>query len=554
MYRHVFSLCLILLIGSLARTTFAEPPLLISYQGSLTNSGGSPANGTFAITFTIYNDPTAGSALWTETHSTVSVSSGSFSALLGSFQPLNDSVFGGVAHYLGVQVGGDPEMSPRTRLVSVPFSFRVETVEGASGGIINGDLVLTDSTGDSLIVIKTSGIDGGGSVAFKVGTTALDGRALAPTDKVEISSSGIVFYGATTADTTLCLFPNGNIISKGQIAIGEGATAGIASTVFGFGNSADGDSATVTGGYGNSAEGRVSTIGGGAINRAAARATVAGGASNWALGQWSAIGGGQINTTTDSFSVIGGGSGNQAEGLASVIGGGEFDTAFGNWATISGGLRNFTTGNASAIMGGADNKALSSYSTVLGGCSNSSSAAFSYSAGFRAKSNHFGSFVWGDSTNADVASSAVNQFTVRASGGTRIFSNAALSAGVTLSAGGGSWSTISDSAAKENITPVDGVAILEKLSRLPLAEWNYKSQDKSVRHIGPMAQDFYREFGLGEDNLHINTLDPDGVALAAIQQLIIENKQLKSDLQDRDRRLTKLEELMTEILENQDSE
>jgi hypothetical protein len=37
--------------------------------------------------------------------------------------------------------------------------------------------------------------------------------------------------------------------------------------------------------------------------------------------------------------------------------------------------------------------------------------------------------------------------------------------------------------------------------------------------MGPMAQDFYTAFGLGEDDRHITTVDADGVALAAIQAL-----------------------------------
>ena len=49
--------------------------------------------------------------------------------------------------------------------------------------------------------------------------------------------------------------------------------------------------------------------------------------------------------------------------------------------------------------------------------------------------------------------------------------------------------------------------------------WSYKSQDESIQHIGPTAQDFYTAFGLGDNNTTISTLDPDGVALAAIQEL-----------------------------------
>jgi hypothetical protein len=47
-----------------------------------------------------------------------------------------------------------------------------------------------------------------------------------------------------------------------------------------------------------------------------------------------------------------------------------------------------------------------------------------------------------------------------------------------------------------------------------------------------MAQDFYAAFGLGEDDKHINTLDPDGIALAAIKALNEKNKQLETELEE----------------------
>jgi hypothetical protein len=124
-----------------------------------------------------------------------------------------------------------------------------------------------------------------------------------------------------------------------------------------------------------------------------------------------------------------------------------------------------------------------------------------------------------DSTDDDVESTAANQFTVRASGGTRVFSSADLSTGVTLAAGDGSWSTVSDRHAKHNFEMVDVGAILEQVMALPISTWSYKSQDSSIRHLGPMAQDFHAAFGLGDDDKRITTVDSDGVALAAIQGL-----------------------------------
>ena len=140
-------------------------------------------------------------------------------------------------------------------------------------------------------------------------------------------------------------------------------------------------------------------------------------------------------------------------------------------------------------------------------------------AGRIAKAMHAGAFVWGDSQNVAKLSSAVDQFNVYASGGTRIFSDAAGTAGVLLAPGGGSWSSVSDRACKENVAPIDARDVLERLRALPLSTWNFKTQDASVRHMGPIAQDFHALFGLGPSPTTIDTIDADGVALAAIQGL-----------------------------------
>lgn len=77
----------------------------------------------------------------------------------------------------------------------------------------------------------------------------------------------------------------------------------------------------------------------------------------------------------------------------------------------------------------------------------------------------------------------------------------------------------SDRNLKENFSPADGREVLERLTAVPIETWNYKSDDPLVRHMGPMAQDFARAFGLGEDDKRIHTIDSAGVALAAIQAL-----------------------------------
>lgn len=145
-----------------------------------------------------------------------------------------------------------------------------------------------------------------------------------------------------------------------------------------------------------------------------------------------------------------------------------------------------------------------------------------YALGYRANVSHKGSFLYADasSTSATFYSTAENQFMVRAAGGTIFYSATDLSTGVTLPAGGGAWASVSDSTKKENILPVDEIDILNKLKSIEVSEWNYKTQDSSIRHIGPMAQDFYALFGYGESDTTITTIDIDGVNMAALKGLI----------------------------------
>lgn len=84
---------------------------------------------------------------------------------------------------------------------------------------------------------------------------------------------------------------------------------------------------------------------------------------------------------------------------------------------------------------------------------------------------------------------------------------------------GGMWTNASDRALKENFAAINPLWYLEQVVQLPLSTWNYKTEGSEISHVGPMAQDFYAAFGLGEDDKHIGTVDANGVTLAAIQGL-----------------------------------
>lgn len=78
---------------------------------------------------------------------------------------------------------------------------------------------------------------------------------------------------------------------------------------------------------------------------------------------------------------------------------------------------------------------------------------------------------------------------------------------------------VSDRSQKEHFAPIDAASILGSLCSLRVERWNYKGEPSSVRHIGPMAQDFSRAFGVGSDDRHIHNVDAFGVTTSAIQAL-----------------------------------
>jgi hypothetical protein len=84
--------------------------------------------------------------------------------------------------------------------------------------------------------------------------------------------------------------------------------------------------------------------------------------------------------------------------------------------------------------------------------------------------------------------------------------------------------------------------VLETLDSVPITTWNYKTQSPAIRHIGPMAQDFYAAFGVGEDDTHIGTLDADGVALAAIQGLYLRTQDQQRQILAQQARIDELEQ------------
>jgi len=225
-------------------------------------------------------------------------------------------------------------------------------------------------------------------------------------------------------------------------------------------------------------------------------------------------------------------------------------------------------GDYSVAMG-QDVRASGSHATALGlrttaaqissfavGEDNIASGAASVAMGYHAHTNaRQGSFVFGDRSTVDEIRAGVNHSANwRTSGGFRIFTSSNLSTGLTIQSGAsvsnwgqsnaviststgaylstsGVWTNVSDVNKKHRFKEISCENVLEKLRKLPVTQWSYKTDAENIKHMGPTAQDFYAAFGLGNDNRSIGTVDVDGVTLAGIKALEERTRNLAAELE-----------------------
>jgi len=111
----------------------ADIPRLINFQGVLKDSLGNPLpDGNYSLTFRIYNAASSGNILWQEGQ-LISLRDGLFTYLLGSSVPVPESVFNDTSRWIGIQIGANPEISPRRRLVSSAYAYSALNAAKLSG-------------------------------------------------------------------------------------------------------------------------------------------------------------------------------------------------------------------------------------------------------------------------------------------------------------------------------------------------------------------------------------------------------------------------------------
>lgn len=174
MNRLVNTALLVLLLAGTATLTAASPRL-VNYQGRLTDAGGTPlADGPKNLRFIIWNDPVLSAPMnevWNSGPTTVTTTDGLFTIILGaSPQPALDPVdFADTNLWLGITVGADPEITPRTRLTASPYLISGDQFVRTTGDTMSGPLGTTGLTVgnaavDGVIDVKKAGL--GNSMAI----------------------------------------------------------------------------------------------------------------------------------------------------------------------------------------------------------------------------------------------------------------------------------------------------------------------------------------------------------------------------------------------------
>jgi hypothetical protein len=123
------------LVALLSADAMAAVPSVLNFSGRL-GTGAGDYTGVTTLTLTVYRHPTSkdqADVLWADTMDTY-VDIGRFHVLLGGDpgNPLPSSLYD-TDLYVGVQVGTDPEMTPRLRVASVPFALRADDAATLAG-------------------------------------------------------------------------------------------------------------------------------------------------------------------------------------------------------------------------------------------------------------------------------------------------------------------------------------------------------------------------------------------------------------------------------------
>ncbi len=323
----------------------AVPPQTINYQGYLTNGSGQAVNTATSMAFRIYDVPTGGTALFTETQMVTPVN-GVFNVVLGSTAPLILQF--DVPYYLGITSGADAEMTPRQALTSTPYAFRATFANSVAASATISASQIAGAVSNAVTASALSGPVSGSQITGPIVAATISGSqitgSLSTTANLVLgnstSTSGNIIKGIAPflhdfgSNNTFVGASAGNFTMSGGSNTGAGASS-LSSVTSGSSNTAGGTFAlssntagslnTALGSlalFSNSTGGGNSAVGGNALFNNST------GSNNTAFGQGAMAGNSSGNDNialgTNAGSSLTNGSNNIAIGNSGV--GGESDT------------------------------------------------------------------------------------------------------------------------------------------------------------------------------------------------------------------------------------
>ncbi len=582
------TLALVLAVNAFAQSSS------FNYQGRL-NDQGSAASGTYQLQVKLYDAAAGGSQVGaTQTDIPVTVANGVFSvdlnfgaaAFSGADRYLEVSIR---------KTAGDPytTLTPRQKINSTPYATRAAAASSADNfsGNLSGDVAgqqgatvinnvggqsaanvasgaqaannaTSANTPNSIMKRDATGKVTVGSVSFGDGTTLSSANVSAvvtgnsvvnaindPATSVKISedrlannylkfvpgaeqlsvgdANGTAPMINLRGGSTCCsgpgghtpawfkVFQNGSFVATGNLGIGVSPMQGK-----GYRTSWDSYKGAFRSGYADN-EWDDANVG---------FFSWAGGSNSTAIGLY-ALAFGDTNSAESTSSIVFG-SGNQVKGAAGFSAGAgnrvcdTYGVALGNNAKSGGPLINgkcdpdsFNLRGLAAVAIGYNVTADQDHTTAMG--------KFASNNGFQ------GTFIWSDGSataSADTfRNTANNEFAARATGGFRFRTNLTGTTGCNLPAGSGVFNCTSSKFTKENFLSEGNV--LSKLRKINVTSWNYISEGNQVRHLGPMAEDFYDQFKLGTGNTSIGVQDLAGVSIAAVKELDEQLQQKNAEIE-----------------------
>ncbi len=201
----------------------------ISYQGRLLNNDSTAVTGSVQIVFSIYTVASGGSPVWTETYSgvnEVSVTNGYYSVSLGSQTALTSTVFSSDTTYLGIKVESDPEMAPRIKFETSPYSYNADKLDSYdSSYFLNADNLASGTVPNARLDADLIDLSDGTLSAAKLESTVMlqgENISLLNNDAGYVQASNAAInagnsgnFSASQANTSLKIGVDGGINSSG---------------------------------------------------------------------------------------------------------------------------------------------------------------------------------------------------------------------------------------------------------------------------------------------------------------------------------------------------